>query len=70
MPRAMGLIKPHLCLPRRKGQAVHLREAALMVRHARSELGLGSPGLVGILPREGVWRGALGESLNERPQLR
>ena len=66
MRRAMGLIKPRLCLPRRKGQAVHLHDAALMVRHARRELGLGSPSLVGVLAREGVWRGAFGEPLHKR----
>ena len=66
----MGLIKPRLRCPSGKGQPVHLHEAALMVRHARSELGLCSPGFVGILAREGVRRGALGQCLHERPQLR
>jgi hypothetical protein len=69
-PSASGLIKPRLCLPGREGQAVHLHEAALMVRHARSELGLCSSGLVCVLAREGVWRRALGECLHEPPQLR
>jgi hypothetical protein len=49
---------------------VHLSEAALMVCHARSELGLCPSGLVGVLASKRVWGRALVERLHERPQLR
>jgi hypothetical protein len=67
---ARGLLKPRLCCPSSKSQSVHLREAALMVGHARCEVSLCSSGLVSVLTREGLrWR-SLVERLDQRPQLR
>jgi hypothetical protein len=63
-PSARGLLKSRLRLPRSEGQAVHLSEAALVVGHARSELGLCPSGLVGVLASKRVWGRALVERLD------
>jgi hypothetical protein len=61
---ALGLLEPRLRLPSGEGKTMHLRETALMVSHARCEVSLCPPGLVGWLPLKWLrWR-ALVERLD------